>query len=305
MRPEAPVHNPGMIRTSSTACSPSNSLPICGVLPLRPRHYASPLGGQSDHQAAGTSRRHRAPDAHDAQHESHRGGRTIPDAGGASDRPDPGGDGRVGHVRAKAVRTAADQPAACRLLYLPAPILTSFADRYPDITLELCFEDGQSDIVGSGFDAGIRLSDILVKDTDRHEALRPGALRDRAAAPGDISTGGGRLQAIRKTCSPTTASPPASRRPALRRLGVRAQGQGVPVQVKGSLIFNDSSLITRAAIDGMGVIYTAEDAIRDEVRSKHLEIVLTHRTRRPARAFYLYYPSQSQALPKLRPSSNT
>ncbi len=55
----------------------------------------------------------------------------------------------------------------------------------------------------------------------------------------------------------------------------------------------------RAAIDGSGVIYTAENAVREEVKAGRLEIVLGSFAA-SSTGFYLYYPSQSQALPKLR-----
>jgi len=45
-----------------------------------------------------------------------------------------------------------------------APLVTSFINEHPEITVELFFEDQQSDVVEKGFDAGIRLSDILAKD---------------------------------------------------------------------------------------------------------------------------------------------
>src|SRR4051794_11693695 len=43
-------------------------------------------------------------------------------------------------------------------------IITSFVRTYPGITIELCFENRATDIFERGFDAGIRVSDILAKD---------------------------------------------------------------------------------------------------------------------------------------------
>jgi DNA-binding transcriptional LysR family regulator len=58
-------------------------------------------------------------------------------------------------------------------------------------------------------------------------------------------------------------------------------------------------LMLDAAVDGGGIVYTTEAAIKDKVRSGKLEIVL-----RPyacsSEGFYLYYPKRSQVLPKLR-----
>jgi DNA-binding transcriptional LysR family regulator len=186
-------------------------------------------------------------------------------------------------------------PRAVYPTYL-APLITSFAQAYPDITVELCFEDGQSDIVGSGFDAGIRLSDILVKDMIATKLFGP--VRFVVAASPRYLDRAGRPKHPKDLLSHNCIT---------SRLGSRLydgwefehKGKDFQVQVKGTLIFNDSALIARAAADGMGMIYTAEDAIREEVRTGKLEIVLAPFAATSA-GFYLYYPSQSQALPKLR-----
>ncbi len=44
------------------------------------------------------------------------------------------------------------------------PRLAGFADRYPDITLELSTDDRLTDIVAEGFDAGIRMTETLEQD---------------------------------------------------------------------------------------------------------------------------------------------
>ncbi len=70
------------------------------------------------------------------------------------------------------VGSYAEKPSGLLRLNLPrqvyplyaAPLVASFIRKHPDITVELFFEDEASDVVEKGFDAGIRLSDILAKD---------------------------------------------------------------------------------------------------------------------------------------------
>ena len=78
--------------------------------------------------------------------------------------------------------------------------------------------------------------------------------------------------------------------------------QGVSIidgPLKGSLILNDALLMLDAALDGAGIVYTTEAAIRDKVRSGKLEVVLDQFTC-TSTGFYLYFPKRSQVLPKLR-----
>lgn len=175
-------------------------------------------------------------------------------------------------------------------------MLASFNETFPEITVELCFEDGQSDIVGSGFDAGIRLSDILAKDMVAFKLYGPVKFVT-AAAPGYLDRMG----------RPKHPKELLAHNCLRNRLGQRLyeswefehKGKEFQVQVDGSLIFNDSSLMVKAAIDGAGVIYNAEDALRAEASSGLLEIIL-----KPFAAtstgFYLYYPKQTHTAPKLR-----
>ena len=79
------------------------------------------------------------------------------------------------------VATYAKKPSGLLRLNLPrqvypsyiAPLLASFAKKHPEITVELYFEDQISDIVGKGFDSGIRLSDILAKDVVALKLIGP------------------------------------------------------------------------------------------------------------------------------------
>ena len=177
-----------------------------------------------------------------------------------------------------------------------SPLLASFSEKYPDVTVELCFEDGQVDIVGGGFDAGIRLSDILAKDMIAMKLYGP--VRFVTAASPRYLDKAGRPKhpkdLLAHNCLRT-------------RLGDRLyddwefehKGKEFQVQVTGSLIFNDSALMVKAAMDGCGVIYNAEESIRDEVAAGRLEMVLKPYAAISA-GYYLYYPRQSRTMPKLR-----
>ena len=202
------------------------------------------------------------------------------------------------------VGTYAEKPSGLLRLNLPrqiypfyvGPLVASFIKKYPEITVELFFEDQTSDVVEKGFDAGIRLSDILAKDVVAIKLFGP--VRFVTAASPKYLDKMGRPKHPKDLLFHNCIRP---------RLGAglyerwefEDKGKEFQVQVKGSLILNDSLLMLDAAVEGAGIAYSTEDAIRDEVRSGQLEIVLDQFAC-VSTGFYLYYPKRSQVLPKLR-----
>jgi DNA-binding transcriptional LysR family regulator len=181
-------------------------------------------------------------------------------------------------------------------LFYAAPLVASFIKKHPEITVELFFEDQTSDVVEKGFDAGIRLSDILAKDVVALKLFGP--VRFVTAASPEYLDRMGRPKHPEDLLSHNCIRP---------RLGAgiyerwefEHKGKEFQVQVKGSMILNDSLLMLEAAVDGAGIVYSTEDAIKGRVRSGKLEIVLRQYAC-ASDGFYLYYPKRSQVLPKLK-----
>ncbi len=177
-----------------------------------------------------------------------------------------------------------------------APIIKSFTEKYPEITAELFFEDAKSDIVEKGFDAGIRLADILMKDMVAIKLFGP--VRFVTVASPEY---------LRKMGRPKHPKELLSHNCIRIRFGDYLYDQWeyqekrtqFKVLVDGSLIFNDACLILQAAIDGSGLAYTMEDAVQDFVSNGQLEIVLSQYSVMST-GFYLYFPKRTQVQPKLR-----
>jgi DNA-binding transcriptional LysR family regulator len=202
------------------------------------------------------------------------------------------------------VGSYAGKPAGLLRINLPrqvypfylAPLVASFTKKHPEVTIELFFEDQQSDVVAEGFDAGIRLSDILAKDVVAIKLFGPVRFVT-AAAPKYLDKMGRPKQP--KELLLHNCIRPRLGAGIYERWEYEHKGKEFQVQVKGSLIFNDSLLMLDAAQDGAGVIYATENAIRNRVNSGKLEIVLDQYAC-TSTGFYLYYPKRSQVLPKLR-----
>lgn len=177
------------------------------------------------------------------------------------------------------------------------PLIMSFSKKYPDIGIELFFEDQVSDVVESGFDAGIRLSDILAKDMVAVKLFGP--VRFVTAASPKYLNKMGRPKHPKELLSHNCVRTRFGRGNLYDRWEFESKGLEFQVQVKGTFIFNDSNIAKEAAIAGAGVIYTTEDSIDNLVKNRKLEIIL-NQFAPSSTGFYLYYPQRSQMLPKLR-----
>jgi len=185
-----------------------------------------------------------------------------------------------------------------RLVYpsFLSSLVTSFTKKYPDVSVELFFEDGLTDVVEKGFDAGIRISDILAKDMVAIKLFGP--IRFVIA---------GSPKYLNKMGRPRHPKDLLSHNCIRVRVGdwlydkweFEDKGKAFDVQVKGSLIMNDSILALNAAAEGAGLVYATEDAIQDKIKSGKLEIVLNSFAP-TSTGYYLYYPQRSQVQPKLR-----
>jgi DNA-binding transcriptional LysR family regulator len=180
---------------------------------------------------------------------------------------------------------------------LMAPLITSFCRKFPDITVDLFFDDGLSDVVSKGFDAGVRLSEMMARDM----------VATRLSGPMRFVVVGS-PKYFKRMGTPKHPKDLLSHDCIRMRVGENElydhwefedRGKDFTVEVKGSLILNDSVLGVTAALEGGGLLYYAEELMRDELKSGELVVVL-EKYAAHSDGFYLYYPKRSQVLPKLR-----
>ncbi len=204
----------------------------------------------------------------------------------------------------EAARSLGDKPAGLLRLNLPRvvishivePILAGFLRAYPDVEVEICAEDSFVDLAATGFDAGIRLGEFLEADMVAVRLSPP--FRFVVIGSPDFFERHGRPQ-----------------RPAdLRRLPcVRfRQSRGsipnwqfvdgnrpVEVSVSGPIILNDLGAAVSVATQGIALAHVAEPLVEAQLACGAIETVLdAYAPSSPG--MYLYYPSRSQMLPKLR-----
>jgi DNA-binding transcriptional LysR family regulator len=204
----------------------------------------------------------------------------------------------------KEAGSLAEKPAGRLRLNVPQLIypnflkalIESFIKKYPDVTVEIFFENAATNIFERGFDAGIRVSDILAQDMVVLKLL--GSIRwVVAGAPGYLKKFG-RPKHPKDLHSHDCICVGAGER-VYNRWEFEDKGKEFAVQVRGSLIMNDATFALDAALDGLGLIYSNENAIADKLKRGGLEIVLDRYAGTSA-GVYLYFPRRSQVHPKLR-----
>lgn len=204
----------------------------------------------------------------------------------------------------EAARTLGDRPAGrlrinlMRAVIEPLfePILAGFCESYPDIELEICAEDGLVDLIAGGFDAGVRLGEMLQADMVAVRLSDPFRFAV-AGTPASFDRYG----------RPQT---PAELRDH-RCVRIRLQSGGfmpwtfldgnrlVEIPVSGPVIVNDFSAFHLAMRSGIALGYIAEPTIAKAVSDGQFEIVLAE-CAASSGGLFLYYPSRRQVMPKLR-----
>ena len=150
-------------------------------------------------------------------------------------------------------------------------IVPEFMTRYPGVTLDLVAEGKLVDIVGQGFDAGIRLGEAVPRDMIAVR-LSPDlrflavaspdylAMYPAPETPDDLA----RHQCLRQRL-------PSGKR---YRWEFQKRAEEVAIDVPGNLTLDNTQLMVEAAEDGLGIAYVPEDYARVALKEGRLIAVL-------------------------------
>lgn len=187
---------------------------------------------------------------------------------------------------------------------LVLPYLAEFAQRYPRVVVELTLDEGLTDLIAEGFDAGIRLGERLARDMVAVPLSGPlriavagspayFARYPKPATPDDL---------IRHDCLRYRFS--TSR--GIYRWEFAESGVGggasrriFEVEPNGSFVTNDLRTMVTAAEQGVGLLHVIEDFIQPQLADGRLVRVLDDWAL-TFDGFSLYMPSRTQMPSKLR-----
>ncbi len=177
------------------------------------------------------------------------------------------------------------------------PILADFLEAYPDIDVEAVIDYGIPDLVSERFDAGIRFGDIIEKDMigiavgppfQAHVLASPAYLAKYGAPahPTDL---------LQHNCIGYRFMPSGL----VERWEFIKGDERFDLTINGRLIFNDSTMLVQAALDGLGITYMVNGYVDQLIEQGWLVRVLADWSP-PLAGFKLYFPERHRMQPKLR-----
>lgn len=174
----------------------------------------------------------------------------------------------------------AQRPVGTLKLNVPVPVarfllpdlLARFLRAYPGVNVEVVMDNTFIDVIAGGYDAGVRYEESLAKDMI---AVPIGPRRQRfvaAAAPGYLAERG-------------TPTQPAhllghellGHRFESGKVGVfefEKEGRVVRIPPQGQMLTSSHDLKIRSAINGLGIVYTFEDFLREPLSDGRLVPIL-------------------------------
>lgn len=175
-------------------------------------------------------------------------------------------------------------------------VMAPMRRRYPEITLDIALRDGFSDLIGEGFDAGLRVGKSAEPD---HIATRltPPLHSVVAATP----------EYFDRVPPPNSLTDLAQhdcilfrlpREGSLYQWEFNVEGEDVAVPVSGGLMLEDTGALISAARAGLGLAYLYRESVGEDLAAGRL-IPCLERFTTEEPGFHLCYPSTARGLPKI------
>ena len=179
---------------------------------------------------------------------------------------------------------------------LLGPVLPVFVDRYPEVEIDISVNNRLIDVIGSGFDAGIRYGGTVPEDMIAQRLSAD--IRWIAAASPDYLLRFGR---------PRHPDDLRRHRCVRIRLGndqiyqweFERDGESVAVATPGQVTVDESHAAVRFGLGGVGIIYGAEPILKPYLDRGQLEIVLEDWASMGS-GYHIYYSSRRHVPTGLR-----
>lgn len=176
------------------------------------------------------------------------------------------------------------------------PVMPVFVERYPEVQVDIAVDNHMIDVIGSGFDAGIRYGGTVPEDMVA-QRLSPEIRWIAAASPGYLERFG----------MPAHPRDLANHRCIGIRLGndqlykweFERGDEAVDIVTPGPATFDESHAAIGFGRAGVGIIYGAEPIFRPDLSKGSLVRVLPEWSS-PGAGFHVYYSGRRQVPTALR-----
>jgi DNA-binding transcriptional LysR family regulator len=181
--------------------------------------------------------------------------------------------------------------------FLSGPLLGGFLTAHPHVDIDVDVSNAPIDIVREGYDAGIRLGEVIDRDmiavpvSGDLRLLVVGAPAYFAQHPAPEHPRDLAAHAF-LNWHPTPDAPPY-------RWEFTEDGREFSVALRGRVLTTEAAVLARLARAGVGLAMLFEDQVREDVARGDLVPVLEAFST-PFAGFYLYYPERRHASPPLR-----
>ena len=177
------------------------------------------------------------------------------------------------------------------------PLLKRMSQAHPDLIVEIVSDDSLADIVSQGFDAGIRLGNMVAQDMVAVR-LTPPFSAIMVASPDYLATHE----------TPTTLDDLHDHACiGYRQISsggiydwdVRDGNHDTTVRVSGPVRVTDGIYARDLALESLGIAYVFEPHVADDIKAGRL-IQILPQTAIEEPGFFLYFPERLRQSPKLR-----
>ncbi|OQM75553.1 LysR family transcriptional regulator [Manganibacter manganicus] len=176
-------------------------------------------------------------------------------------------------------------------------IVSAMAERYPEVEIEIFSDERLTDIVSEGFDAGIRVGEMIAQDMVAVR-LTPPFQSIVVGAPDYISRNG-RPMKLAQLSDHNCIGYRLIRSGGLYQWEFVEEGREIAVAVRGSAIVTESHSAVELALAGVGLTYVFEPLVRADIAAGRLVQVLASHAIDEA-GLFLYFPRRAELAPKLR-----
>jgi len=177
------------------------------------------------------------------------------------------------------------------------PVVTELALRHPQLVVEVTVDATLTDIVAAGFDAGVRLGEMIERDMIAVR-LTPPFKAIMVAAPRYLATRG-ELKSIGDLARHNCIGFRLLASGGIYAWELQEDGEDVSVRVTGTTLVNDATYARDLAIAGVGIAYVFEPLVRKDIRDGTLRWVLPQAAIDEP-GLFLYFPRRASEAPKLR-----